>query len=147
LRSPPHVTLQSPFPLEPGQAEAAASALEGAAARQAPFGIRLTGFGRFGERVVFIDVEASENLSKIHAAVRQAMQAAGLAGKEADRPFRPHVTVAHRDLTPGAFRKAWARYAAEPFEAFFSASGLVLLRLEPEGWVVRSQFPFRDEGR
>lgn len=104
--SEPHVTVKAPFyPLgapgpsagSPGAATATAEHLAAAVRGGAPFSIRLTGPGSFGDGVTFAAVEADPGLQEIHERVVRALDgrvenigdpAHELAG------YHPHLTLA-----------------------------------------------------
>ena len=57
-----------------------------------------------------------------------------------DRPFRPHVSVAFRDLKRSQFRKLWAEVRDKTFTEFFQVTGMALLRHDGRRWQVDSEY-------
>ena len=109
---------------------------------QSPFEVTLQGFGRFFEKVIFIEVLPNQSLQVAHSGIADALRQFGIQESPASRPFRTHVTVAHRDLKPAEFRRAWKEFENKVFEARFEAGGISLLRHHPGGWEVVGTFSF-----
>jgi 2'-5' RNA ligase len=98
-----HLTLaflgEVPDPLRPGL-----DAELGRAARDhGPYGLRLAGAGRFGERALWVGAEGDlAGVGGLAASVRDAARRAGAPADE-EYGFEPHLTVA---LAPGIRRTA-----------------------------------------
>jgi len=140
LNSPPHLTLQPPFTRPAAEQEQLAAALAAFARGRSPFPVQLDGFGAFPPRVIFLQPRPCPALLELQRDL-QAYCAQIWALPVERRPFRPHVTVAFRDLTPAAFRRAWSRWAEQPFAAEFLATALALLRHDGQRWQVATQLP------
>lgn len=143
LRSPPHVTLQPPFEWG-ADIQPLNQALGEFAQRQEPVPMTLSGFSAFPPRVIFIDVVKSPALMALQPALRDHLeQTLAIAdARSRDRPFAPHLTVAFRDLKPGAFRQAWPEFQQRPFAAQFTVPELTLLRHDGQRWQIDQNFPF-----
>src|SRR3546814_757709 len=85
------------------------------------FAIALSGVGEFGDgrrlRSVWVGVEASDMLDRLHAKVEQAVQRAGQPPEQ--RKFKPHVTLARFKSHPGgrleSYFAARSLFRCEPF--------------------------------
>lgn len=142
LKSPPHITLVSPFRWDSKRLPALKSALAGFARTQIPLNIGLRDFGCFAPRVLFVAVTPNPELDALAAALEhQLEQKIGLSRK-AGHGFHPHMTIAHRDLQERIFPRAWAHFSALEFRRSFLADGLTLLRHSGGKWVVDADFPF-----
>jgi 2'-5' RNA ligase len=142
LRSLPHITLVPPFHLDADQLQLVTHLLSGTAQVQASFTIRLNGFGAFGDRVIYIRVDPSREL----AAAQESLAAgcAEVVGKKPgpDRPFHPHLTLAHRDLTPELFLEIWPLFQAKTFRRTFRAAAFVLMEHQRTHWSPVGEYPF-----
>ena len=73
----------------------------------ASFIARTEGFGSFAERTVFARVIPDERWPRMRDALFASLSAACPAfPKKNPRPFVPHLTVANRDIPPGAVPRA-----------------------------------------
>ncbi len=142
LKSPPHITLQMPFRMETGRQRALEKLLQRICPDR-PFTVTLNGFGHFGNRVLFIAVRDSQALQGLHRDVHEGLGTGGFVPASGDqRPFHPHVTLASRDLQPGAFNRAWAHFGTAGFLEQFEADAISLLRQRDGKWHIESRLQF-----
>lgn len=142
LRSPPHVTLQPPFEWG-AETQPLLQALAGFAQTQPPVPMTLAGFSAFPPRVIFINVVKTPELMVLQPALRDYLETTlNIVDRSRNRPFAPHLTVAFRDLKPGAFRQAWPEFEQRPFTAQFVVPALTLLRHDGQRWQIDQSFPF-----
>jgi 2'-5' RNA ligase len=128
LSSPPHLTLYPPIKLE--QPNRLHDTLTALAPAHPSIPIRLSGFAAFPPRVIYIHVQPTPELMVLQAAISsQVSQSLGL--RPQFHPYVPHLTVAFRDLSPPAFRQAWAWIRDRPFEEAFMAHQFTLLKHQP----------------
>ena len=153
--SPPHVTIQPPFVWELSDRPRLEASLREFAAARSAFPVTLSGFAAFPPRVIFIDVQLSPDLLQLHDDLVAYLETAlGIVDRrEQSRPFRPHMTVAFRDLTKENFRRAWPEFqnraielAGQPQDPYcFQADRLTLLQHDGRRWTVAQVFPFGSE--
>ncbi|NEQ31728.1 MAG: 2'-5' RNA ligase family protein [Leptolyngbya sp. SIO4C5] len=143
-KSPPHITLQPPFEWPMAELNCLKSVLTTFAAQQPSVPIRLSGFGAFPPRVIYIDVQHTDELMALQTQLSQYLekQLNIVDTRSQNRPFRPHLTVAFRDLKPKAFRLAWPRFEAKSAEFAFKVSQLTLLIHDGKRWTVARNFRF-----
>jgi 2'-5' RNA ligase len=135
-KSPAHLTVIPPFRAED---ELQSSLLDFVTTFNigfVPFDITLNGYGQFGERVLFVDVEGpNENLLHLEkeCMVDFSAQFPGIIfGMKPE--FNPHVTIATRDIPEGTLQSARTYFEQNyPVNESFSANALTLYRLE-NGW-------------
>lgn len=144
LRSPPHVTLQPPFEWAKDDLNRLSETLAAFALQQAPIPMTLSGFSAFPPRVIFIDVVKTPELLAVQSALMTYLETTlGIVDAQSkNRKFAPHLTVAFRDLKPGAFRQAWPEFESRPFHAQFVVPELTLLIHNGQRWQVDQNFPF-----
>jgi len=53
-----------------------------------------------------------------------------------DLKFKPHITIAYRDLTPENFREAWKEYKHKVYNALVDADSFHLLQHDTKQWNV-----------
>jgi len=135
LNSPPHITLQMPFKWREDREDRILSVLEKAERGSVPFEINLNGFGFFEPRVVYIDVESSEELAELQKTVgREVRHQLKLVNTLGERPFRPHMTIAFRDLKKPMFYKAKEEFENKSFKERFMADSICLLKHNGRHW-------------
>lgn len=142
LKSPPHITLLSPF--SPPKPMEISPILASFVQEQTDFEVQLKDFSTFGKRVIFIDVLRNsellllqknlENLARSHREI--------FGYNYGDREFNPHISLAFRDLTKENFDKAWTRYQNATFQSSFKASELVLFKHNRKRWEIEETFLF-----
>lgn len=140
LKVLPHITLQVPFTADPSLERAFCEELTEFAKDQAPFEVTLNGFGTFPNkqnRVLFINVEKSEEMSALHRQlINYLRKEFGFSTMLARTGFTPHVTVAFKDLTDEQFEKAWPEYENREYTASFKVNNLYFLRHNGKSWEV-----------
>lgn len=144
LRSPPHLTLQPPFLWPEEDLETLQDSLAIFAQKRGPVPIKLSGFGAFPPRVIYVHVGHQGRLVEIQPELlKHFAETLGIVDRKAQNcPFTPHMTVAFRDLKPAQFSRAWLEFEQRPFEARFTAKELTLLKHDGQKWQISAQFPF-----
>ncbi len=143
--TPFHVTLIPPFGVSEQQDfEGLLKALTEVSSRASGFSAQVSGFGAFGDRTVFAHVEPDPRWNLLRDSVFSSVSAAvsGRLKKDA-RPFTPHVTVANRDIPPGAIPTALSYFATIPLELSFPVNEITLFEREREGWVIAAEWALR----
>ncbi len=142
LRSPPHITLQAPFEWPAEHGERVIRALTEFRCSVPVIPIRLSGFGAFPPRVIYLDVEHTSALMTLQTelSVYLAETLQVMDPRSRDRPFRPHLTVAFRDLKPVAFRQAWPEFQHRAVHFSFELSTFALLRHLGKQWLIYKTF-------
>ena len=129
-----HLTVRFLGPRAPDRVPDVAAAAEAAAARLAPFAIRIGGAGAFPSvdrpRVIWLGIATgTPDLASLAAALGDAMAERGWPRDE--RPFRVHLTLARSDGIPGAARAVAAlAEAAAGLDAAWTADRLVVYQSE-----------------
>lgn len=135
-RLPAHVTLIPPFSVDDDGVRVVLAHLADVASQVAPFDLRLTGTDTFRPHspVVFVAVVGgSADLDRLEQAVR-----AGAYAPMRRRPYRPHVTVAHRvgdDVLDAAFAEL------ADFDAAVRIERLTLFEHRDRRWELVREFP------
>ncbi len=140
LRSPAHITLHRPFEWKTEKENELIQTL-GQFMFERRFVIELKNYNCFRPRIIFVDVKKSGDLNDLHLKLSgYARRQLGLFNEAEDmRGFKPHVTVAFRDLKKQLFYKLWEGYEKAEFEENFDFTGFCLLRLETK-WEIIHEF-------
>lgn len=142
LTSPAHITLQPPFKWPENRIGEIISLLEQFAPTVSPFEQELRDFNCFKPRVVFVDVVLNDALKNLAARLQDTLRP--LLGEENidSRPYRPHITVAFKDLKPYWFYRAWEYFSEQSYQRTFTADALCLLQHNGKEWEVILNFKF-----
>lgn len=109
-RIPPHLTLKRWFELDEQGMDALYKTLDIFAASQKQSDYALSGFGNFGEGVIYVDVAPSAEMSQSEVALLDALhKVEEMTFDEFDNgsDFHFHATVAMRALKPFDFDQIW----------------------------------------
>lgn len=143
LKSPAHITLQMPFRRPASFEPDLSRALESLSGGQPVFELSLNGFDCFPPRVLFVKIGNPDPVTQLHSKLQQVLkQDLGFSQGERGFRFHPHMTIATRDLTEGAFREAWPEFSNRSFEASFPVKSLSLLKHNGKTWDIYREFPF-----
>ncbi|MBI4782737.1 MAG: 2'-5' RNA ligase family protein [Oscillatoriophycideae cyanobacterium NC_groundwater_1537_Pr4_S-0.65um_50_18] len=140
--SPPHITLQAPFLWPMNQLSQLEACLSQFAANQPALTLKLSGFGHFAPRVLYINVLKTPELLTLQTGLRTHLEShLGLVDAAAQhRSFVPHMTVASRKLTPAIFAQAWSDLQSRQVDFEWTVDRFTLLLHDGERWQIRSQF-------
>lgn len=144
LNAPPHITLLSPFRLREENRSEVEKILYGIAAKNRPFQVQLNNTDTFGTRVIFIDVIKSPELEALQADIEHTARthAALFDYKYDEKLYRPHITLAFKDLSPDNFKRAWAELKHLTYTKSFQADSLCLLIHNGKVWEMEKYFFF-----
>jgi 2'-5' RNA ligase len=142
LRTPPHITLVPPILLSSAEAGWLYGMAEALSAMYSPFTLTLKDYGSFKPRVVFVNLVYSPELKDLQEtwqeAVRSRMPA--VLDKYPERPFHPHLTLAHKDVTRGQFEPIWKFYESKHYDANIQINEFCMLQHEEDGWAVERRY-------
>lgn len=146
LRSPPHVTLHMPFRWALKKTERLQSSLAEIAAGLNPFELVFENFNSFEPKVIFIKVKPTEDLLAFQKILSTSMRLRLniFNADYRDLPFRPHLTIGFRDLSPKNFELAWKKFQHEKFEGNFTVREIALLKSTHTGWVIDTNFQLQE---
>jgi 2'-5' RNA ligase len=138
LKVYPHITLKAPFKLPANKHEQLLTWFNDLHIEQKKFSIELKDFGAFHNKnnpVIFIKPELSNNLEMLQEKITEGyISNISEEVNQVDIVFKPHITVAYRDLTPAMFTKAWSEYQHKTFDAFFDVDVVYLLQHDSKKW-------------
>jgi 2'-5' RNA ligase len=142
LRSPPHVTLHMPFQWQEEKEGRLVKSLDALAKQYESMELVLEDFAAFPPRVIYLKVIENEALSKLQGAVQKNAKTDWHLYPKADsRPFKPHMTIAFRDLSKPRFFEAWDEFQHRKFSARFNIHDLCLLKHNGKSWDIAHRSP------
>ncbi|HTJ51600.1 MAG TPA: RNA 2',3'-cyclic phosphodiesterase [Cyclobacteriaceae bacterium] len=146
LNSPPHITLHMPFQWKEDKEDELLSTFEKLSPVVKPFKLKLSGFGSFPPRVLFIDVDKNESLVNLHQNIHQQCKRElnVFNANYKDKAFHPHLTLAFRDLKKPMYAKAWEEFEHKDFNTEFSVDKFALLKHNGKVWEVYKEFFFEN---
>ena len=147
LHSPPHITLQPPFKIPTDEKEQVTHFLQQFASNSPAIAITLDGFNCFEPRVVYIDVQHSPELFNLQQQLKFGFSETFQINDQryGDRPFKPHVTIAFKDLTKPNFEHAWAEFQHKKIHHEFWVNELTLLAYRDQSWQIEQQFSLQGD--
>lgn len=141
LNSPPHITLHMPFKWKEKREAELIEVLDLCCGKILTVDVRVTGFGAFEPRVIYLQPEESIELRALQKSVAKALRL-GLNIFNADyqdRGFHPHITLAFRDLKREKFQEAWKEFSTKTYSAGFPVNNVCLLKHNGKNWEILRQ--------
>jgi 2'-5' RNA ligase len=149
LNSPAHITLHMPFELKENRERAVIEGLRELADGYKAFDVELDGYGAFPPKVIHLHVATNDALKRLQADVHSMMKRGFNVFNATHRegPFKPHITLAFRDLKKAVFEEAWSQLKEKEFSARWLADGITLLRHDGKLWqeLALAEFTGADE--
>ena len=147
LRVVPHLTLKAPFNLPISGHSQLVSWFQSLSPAQSKFQMALNGFGSFENThgpVVFILPILNDNLAVLQKEIIQNFRHLFPAHiLPTDLKFKPHITVAYRDLSFQNYVEAWKEYSQKEFKATFTVDGVYLLRHDARQWNIIATYTLK----
>ncbi|MEJ7692226.1 2'-5' RNA ligase family protein [Daejeonella sp.] len=137
LKPPVHITLYRPFKIEDAFEGRMIRLLQSLASGLQPFRQDIENFEAFDSHAVVIRALKNPEIMRLQRAVASVFRK-----NEIDRqspgsknlPFRPHLTVAYRDILPEVFPMIWNEYKDARFKRAFTVEHFSLLKHDGEKW-------------
>ena len=140
LKVYPHITLKAPFKCPANLHPLVVNWFANLKISHRTFNIQLKNFDAFHNKVspvVFINPVVTSQLRAIQNEIIRNFDSSFPDNLHSvDLDFKPHMTVAYRDLKPEQFRKAWTEYKNKPYTATFDVNGFHLLQHNTKKWNV-----------
>ena len=139
LKVMPHITLKSPFKISSAERLKAIEWFKNMNLDIQSFDLELRNFGAFTNPkhpVIYIAPMTNPSLEILQKTILKnfidAFPDIGLMSMELE--FRPHVTIAYRDLKPEMFDKAWSEFIDRRFSENFKVGEIHLLQHDTKRW-------------
>jgi len=145
LKVVPHITLKSPFRLPESLRPGLLKWFQELQITVHPFQQELKDFGCFAANripVVYINPAVNKSLLQLHEEVMQQFRKTFTQFEpvKAESNYKPHITVAYRDLTEEEFKKAWGEYEHKSFSSIFEINSFWLLQHIQKKWEPVAQY-------
>ena len=134
-KSPAHITIVPPFRAEDELLPTLQDFVSTFNIGIVPFDISLNGYGQFGDRVLYVDIEPNESLKQLESECAEEFNQKFPGIIFRTKPdFNPHVTIATRDIPEGKIQEARMYFESNhPIAESFNATTLSLMKLD-NGW-------------
>ena len=143
LKPPVHLTLSEPFEIRQELEPKLMRLLTGIGLHQMPFEQSLNGFGHFGKEVIYIKADQHEKLMSLKKEIRRHIRKR--FGHKDRHSFKPHYTIAYRDLSEEMYTKAYEEYQHREFSASYLCETITLLRYDDYKLIPLQTFPLRGQ--
>ncbi|WP_339754647.1 2'-5' RNA ligase family protein [Algoriphagus aquimarinus] len=105
LKSPAHITLKMPFVYNEAKEEKLTELLRNFVATYKPMTVTIKGVRTFGERVIYLGVDADQELYDFQKDLKSfCKKELNLIDELSDRNYHPHMTIAFKDLKKSQFQ-------------------------------------------
>ena len=144
--TPLHITLVPPFYLDENFSErtlfeALAEAASAWGAKRQTLCCAVNGFGAFSSRTIFAHVEPAPEWTVLRNLAYDLLLArCPETAKRDTRAFKPHITIANRDIPPGALEKALAYFDSLDLHENFDVRSITLFAIRDGTWTERETF-------
>lgn len=150
LRPPVHITLYPPFHAEESFENQLAELLRLGTVEIPAFTQQLENFGSFDRKVVYINAVKTPELLSLQQAVVSVIVSNRIdpqLEQRKDQPFKPHITIAYRDIPHGMFPLIWKEYKDRQLKISFQAENFSLLTHKKTGWISVEDFKLGGSGQ
>lgn len=143
LKPPVHITLYRPFKMEQVYEGKMIRLLQSAASGLYPYKQDLENFEAFDTHAVVIRALKNPDIMKLQRAVASVFrknEIDKLPPGSKNLAFRPHLTIAYRDIMPEVFPIIWEEYKDTRFKRSFITEHFSLLKHDGKQWNKISDF-------
>lgn len=141
LKLPAHITLVPPVWLQNEKEPSLVDAIRGVTEKQLCFPVKLQGFGRFDQRVIFLNVVDPEPVKVLHHQIIEALK--GILVLNEEKELHPHMTLATRDLPRERFMETWEIFKERKTHLSFEAKAITIFKHNGKTWDVLEELNFR----
>lgn len=141
LNSPAHITFLPPFFYDNDSISDLENELQEIIKGFKSSTIFYDGFGHFGKKVIFINIELNGTMKYIFRKLTSSFEHLYEPGKFNCR-FHPHMTVAFKDMKEEVFPEAWDFFGSKELKRTQKFNSLSLLKFMDKKWIVVREFSF-----
>jgi len=144
LKNMPHITLKAPFKIDAARHTEVLNWFANLPVGEKHFEVELKDFEVFDNPknpVVFVQPVVTAAMANVQKAVIDGFEAAftEIALHFNEKHFKPHMTIAYRDLAYAEFERAWQVYQHKKYNARFIADRLYLLQHNGKEWQIAAE--------
>ncbi len=147
LKIPVHISLYRPFRVEEAFEKHLIRLLTSAASGLKAFEQTLENFEAFDMHAVVIHAKKNQGITALHSAIASVFkknEIDKLPPGNKNFPFRPHVSIAYRDILPEIFPQIWEEYKDRKFKRHFRVNHFSLLKHDETQWNLFKDFKLSD---
>lgn len=135
----PHITMKAPFRSPVDQHENVVQWFDQMTVNVAPFDLVLKDFDAFKnlkQPVIYIKPVCCPSLSGLQKQISHNFFTAfpDIPFKDTELEFKPHLTIAYRDLKPQFFEEAWQEFQIKSYFASFVVTDFRLMQHDGQHW-------------
>ena len=135
LKSPAHITVKMPFVYNEAKEQKLIEKLSGFVDKYDPITIKISGVRTFGERVIYLGVEAGQELFDLQRGLTSFCKTElNLVNELSDRNFHPHMTIAFKDVKKSQFQNILQFSTERNINAELDVSHIMLLKRIETAW-------------
>lgn len=135
LKSPAHITVKMPFVYNEAKEDKLISKLGGFVSDFKPMCMKIRGVKTFGERVIYLGVDASQDLFEFQRELKTfCKRELNLVDELSDRNFHPHMTIAFKDIKKLQFQNILKLAIETNLDEELSLINVVLLKKVEGRW-------------
>lgn len=137
LKSPAHITMKMPFSYNEPKEEKLIHELGAFIKNYRPMHISIGGVQRFGNRVIYLGVDAGKDLFDFQSELKTfCKRELNLVDELSDRNYHPHMTIAFKDIKKTEFLNIFQFATNENLKKDMLVNEIVLLKKLKGLWVV-----------
>ncbi len=142
LKPPVHITFYKPFKVPRKDEDRVVKQLKQVSAQNTSFDVSLNNFNSFNTQVLYIDVLKSKEIGQLNKNITAVFKEDRKQSEEyqSKSAFKPHITIAYRDIQPEVFPLIWDEYKDRKFKRSFRADRFSLLKHDGKRWKVFREF-------
>nr|WP_170857120.1 2'-5' RNA ligase family protein [Algoriphagus locisalis] len=145
LKSPAHITVKMPFSYNEAKEEKLFEKLQGFIAGHRPMTMNIAGVKTFGSRVIYLGVEAGQDLFDFQSDLKTfCKRELNLVDELSDRNFHPHMTIAFKDIKKTQFQNILEFATEARLTKDMSVNEIVLLKKVAASWVSHKKLSLKD---
>ncbi len=146
LRPPVHMTLYKPVWLIPEQEEQLIGQMRLIGTERRSFVQEAENFSKFSNRVLYLQALPNPELLALQQRINRVFLEAGFDPEaKPTETYRPHFTMAYRDVTPGKFQDMWNEYQDKSFRITFPADDFSILKHDGKKWLILENIGLRPD--
>ena len=136
LKSPAHITMKMPFSYNEAKEEKLFEKLQEFMAGYKPLNMNIKGVKTFGSRVIYLGVEAGQDLFDFQSELKTfCRRELNLVDELSDRNFQPHMTIAFKDVKKAQFGNILEFAIKSNLNKGLIVNEIVLLKKVEGSWV------------
>lgn len=140
LKPPVHLTIKENFELMPHDELKLIRTLKSAAMHNQSFTQRLNNFDKFYNHTIYIKGNKPVELANLKKQIIKNIKTHFRYVENEHLPFKPHVTIAYRDIPTENFDTIFGDYKEANFKAEYLCNQFVLFKHNSKKWEVLETF-------